>query len=301
MEIGFIGLGNMGGAIAGRLARTGHDLIVYDIDPAAVTKLTGLGATAAGSARDVASRTAVVMVCLPTPDVVVDVLTGEDGVITGSAVRTAVDLSTSGPAASETVNGRLTAAGIGFLDSPISGGIAGAEAGTLVVMAAGAPEVLETVRAPLDDISKQVVHIGTEPGLGQAMKLTNNMLAAACAIASFEVMTVGVKAGLDPAVMVEVIQGSTGNNHAMHTTVPRSVLTREFPQRFTTELFHKDVTLGLREAERLGVPLSVIPVVRQFLQFGITQGDGPRDYAHLIKHLERWSGVEVGAKEEHDG
>jgi len=126
------------------------------------------------------------------------------------------------------------------------------------------------------------------------MKIVNNTLCAVSIVASCETLVYGAKAGLDPKTMLDVINVSSGRSFATQEKVPQCILNREFPTRFTTDLLHKDIKLCMEEAEKLGVPMTVSPAARQFLAFAISQGDGPRDYAHIIRHIEGWAGQEFG-------
>ena len=294
MQIGFIGLGNMGGRIAARLLQADHQLVVHDVKETATAPLVERGARVAGSPKEVASLAEVVMLCLPTPTAVAETVCGESGVANGTAVRIVIDLSTSGPTTSRQIAQALDQRGVALLDAPVSGGTRGAEQGTLSVMTAGKEEALAQVRPLLETFGKHIFHLGVEPGLGQTMKLVNNTLTAASVLASFEGLVLGAKAGLDPQQMLDVINVSSGRSFATLEKIPQCVLHRNFPLRFTTDLLLKDVTLCLDEAEKLGVPMWVSSAVRQYLSFAVGRGDGPKDYAHVIKHLESWANVEFG-------
>ena len=208
-RFGFVGIGRMGGPMCGRLLDAGHAVCVFDTDANAVTALTARGATAAASAAEVASQAAVVLVSLPTPAIVRDVILGANGVASGSKVRTIVDLSTTGARVEQEIAQALSAKGISLVDSPVSGGVAGATKGTLAVMTACAQEQLEQLR-PVLEVFGKVFYLGAKPGFGQTMKLCNNLLSAAAMAITSEAMVMGVKAGLDPRVMLDVINAGTG-------------------------------------------------------------------------------------------
>src|SRR5690606_35939074 len=201
--VGFVGLGQMGGPMSRRLLDAGHRLIVHDVRPEAVDALVAAGAEAAASPAEVAARAALVLVSLPTPEVVRAVVLGPDGLIQGGALRTYVDLSTTGQAVAVEVAAALGERGIVTLDAPVSGGVRGAREGTLAVMAAGPTGEVERVR-PLLEAFGRVFHVGERPGLGQLMKLANNFLSATAIVATAEAVALGVKGGLDPATMVAV-------------------------------------------------------------------------------------------------
>ncbi len=295
MQIGFIGLGTMGQRMARRLLDHGQRLAVYDTNPASVAALTAQGATAAASPAELASRADLVLCSLPSPAVVEAVLTGPGGVIEGTAARIVVDLSTTGAAATRAIAAKLAAAGKTLLDAPVSGGPSGAAAGTLSMMISGDEAAYAEADPVLRIIGKTHFYLGAQSGLGQTMKLVNNMLTATSTIAAYEALVFGAKAGLDAKTMLDVLNVSSGRSFGTEVKIKECILDRSFPMRFTTEMLHKDVRLGLAEAEALGVPMSVIPAVRQFLAFAISQGDGPKDYAEVIKHIEGWAGVQFGA------
>jgi 3-hydroxyisobutyrate dehydrogenase len=287
--------------MAARLLAAGHQVVAHDVTPAAVEALAALGAEVAGSVAAVADAVEAVLVSLPTPAVVEQVLIGEGGLIGGSAVRTVVDLSTTGPAVSERVSAALRVRGIALVDAPVSGGVTGAEAGALAVMASGDPAAFGAVRPLLEVIGSNIFYLGPQPGQGQTMKIVNNMMCAAAAVSAFEALVLGSKAGLEAQIMLDVINVSSGRSFATEVKIPQCIADRGFPMRFSTELLHKDVTLCIQEAERLGVPMWVNQTVRQFLGFGVSQGLGQRDYAELIKLIEQWAGAEFGAAPQPEG
>ncbi len=295
MDIGFVGLGTMGFHMARRLIEAGHKLTVYDTRPEAVTRLTALGAAAASSPKDVADRVETVMASLPSLDAVWQVATGKDGVIEGSRIRRFVDLSTSGARMAQRISEALAPKKIVQVDSPVSGGPGGAERGTLAVMVSGPASDIELLRPALSVFGKIFV-IGEKPGMAQTMKLANNLLSATAMAATSEAMVMGVKAGLDPAVMVEVINAGSGMNTATRDKFPRAVLPGTFDYGFTNGLMYKDVRLSLDEAEGMGVPMWVGSMVRQMFQLATTQQGADADFTTIVKCVEEWSGVEVRAR-----
>lgn len=295
MRIGFIGLGNMGRHMVARLLAGGHQVLVHDLNLAAVDELAALGAERGGSASIIADEVEIILASLPTPGVVEAVLTGETGVINGSRVRTVIDLSTTGPVVSARVAARLREKNIDLVDAPVSGGVTGAEAGTLAIMVSGAPAAVDAAGPLLEVLGTKIFNLGSEAGQGQTMKVVNNMLCAAAAASAFEGLVLGAKAGIDSKTMLDVINASSGRSFATEVKIPQCVLERNFPLRFTTELLHKDVTLGIDEAARLGVPIPVNQAVRQFLAQGLSAGMKDQDYAHLIKLIEEPAGAQFGS------
>ncbi len=292
-KLGFIGIGNMGLPMALRLIDRGYGLAVFDIRKDAVAPLIARGARAAKSPADVASEAQTVLVSLPTPDAVQEVALGSNGIAKGSAVRVYVDLSTTGPQVAQLVANVLGEKGVSVLDAPVSGGVKGAEKGTLTVMVSGAMSVFEGVNPVLESIGENLIYVGERPGLAQIMKLVNNLLNATALAASSEAFVLGAKAGLDPEIMLRVINASTGRNSATEDKFPRSILPRTFDWGFTTDLIYKDVKLCLEQAETLGVPMWVGNAVRQLWAYAVSQGGGPRDFTTIIQYIESWAGVEV--------
>jgi len=236
-------------------------------------------------------------VSLPTPDVVEAVAVGGDGIIHGAKVRRYIDLSTTGAVTAVRVSGKLGERGIACLDSPVSGGVRGAEAGTLALMVSGPKDFYEDMLSAFRAIGTNPFYLGEAPGLGQTMKLTNNYLSATANIATAEALVMGVKAGLDPAVMVEVFNASSGRNDSTMNKVPNSILNRRFDKSMKQRLLHKDVKLCMAEAEALGVPMWLGNSVKQVLEFAVSQGTGEEPSVALIKYLEKWADVTVGKEE----
>jgi 3-hydroxyisobutyrate dehydrogenase-like beta-hydroxyacid dehydrogenase len=290
--VGFIGLGNMGAPMAARLLAAGYALVVHDVRPETVAALVAKGARAAGSPAAVASEVETVLLSLPTPPTVREVVLGANGVASGSKVRTLVDLSTTGATMAREIAAALAARGITAVDSPVSGGVAGAAAGTLAVMVAG-PRALCASLEPLLAVFGKVFFIGERPGLGQTMKLANNLLSATAMAATAEAIVFGVKAGLDPAVMCDVINAGSGRNTASQDKVPRQVLTRRFAHGFATGLMYKDVRLCLEEAQAAGAPMPVASAVRALWARANDELGADSDMTAIVQLLERAAGVEV--------
>ena len=292
-EVGFLGLGRMGGAMAERLLRSGVRLHVHDPSAAAMDRLVPLGAVPHDSPAAVADAADLVLACLPNAGVSEAVLAGPDGVLAGTRVATYVEVSTVGSAAAERIAATLAARGIGFLDAPISGGPPGARAGTLAVMAAGPGPVLAHVRPVLDRFGRTVVHVGERPGLGQMMKLVNNLVVAANMATLFEALVLGAKAGLDPDQMAAVVNASTGRSMVSQEMLPASVLSGRFDFGATVSVMEKDVSLGLAEAARLGVPMWTLEQSARLWRFARIQGMAGDDITALIRLMEGWAGTSV--------
>ena len=314
--VGLLGLGAMGGRMAARLLASGRRLLVHDPSEAAVAAAVMLGADARGSAAEVADGAEIVLLSLPTPEVVREVACGAaveqggsgsaegqradpadgvGGLIAGSAIRICVDLSTTGPAVSREIAERLTAAGIALLDAPVSGGVRGAEAGTLTAMVAGEPATLQAVRPLLEELAGNVFHVGQEPGMGQLAKVINNLLSATALVASAEAVALGVEQGLDAQVLLDVLNASSGRNSATATKLPQAVLPRTFDFGFALALMDKDVQICLREARAAGLELPVGEAVARAWAEAQTASAPGADCTEIVRLVEQRSGTVISS------
>jgi 3-hydroxyisobutyrate dehydrogenase-like beta-hydroxyacid dehydrogenase len=289
MHLGFIGVGKMGGPMAGRLLDAGHTLTVFDAREAALQPLLQRGARKAGSAAAVAAEVETLLVSLPTPDIVRQVALS---IAAGGKLRNFVDLSTTGPRVAREVAAALAQKGITGVDSPVSGGVSGAEKGTLAVMLA-CPQDRRALLEPVLKVFGRVFYLGEQPGLGQTMKLCNNLLSATAMAISCEAVVMGVKAGLDPRVMIDVINAGSGRNSATQDKFPKAILPRSFDFGFTNALMHKDVKLCVEEAEAMGVPMWVGSAVRQLWAYSASRMGADTDFTTIVRCIEEWAGVEV--------
>jgi 3-hydroxyisobutyrate dehydrogenase-like beta-hydroxyacid dehydrogenase len=290
-ECGFIGLGRMGGAMARRLLDAGHPVVAYDLSEAARDALASRGARIAPSAQAVADTAPIVFLSLPTPEIVLDTVLGANGVIAGGRLEVCVDLSTSGPDAAIRLAAGLSESRIASIEAPVSGGIKGAREGTLSLMVSGPAPAWQRVR-PLLEIFGRPFFMGERAGAGQTMKLVNNLLGA-CAIAiTAEGMTIGAKAGLDAARMIEVLNVSSGRSSATHDKWPRAVLPRTFDFGFAAGLCLKDVRLCLAAARSLGVPLHVGAAVSGLLERTVSALGADADFTAMTKIVEHDAGLD---------
>ncbi len=292
-NIGFIGLGKMGVPMASRLIDAGYELTVYDVRRESVDLLVARGAHAAASPAAVGHAAATVLLSLPDPATVRAVALGADGVASGSKVKTVLDLSTTGATAAREIAAALAARGIAGVDSPVSGGVAGAVKGTLAVMVA-CPRTLFAELEPMLSRIGRVFFIGERAGMGQTMKLANNLLSATAMAATSEAVVFGVKAGLDPSIMIEVINAGSGRNTASQDKFPKSILPRSFDFGFTNGMMYKDVRLCLEEANASAVPMPVAGAVRDLWRRVFEEIGGEHDFTTIAQLVERAAGVEIG-------
>lgn len=293
MRIGFIGLGHMGFPMARHLVEANYDVVAFDTRQEAVDDLVELGAQSGTSVKDVADRAETVMASLPSPEASLVVATGAGGVIEGALVKRFVDFSTIGSRTARQVHDRLAQRNVVAIDSPVSGGVAGAEKGTLALMVSGPRTDFDVLTSPLELIGRPF-YIGDKPGSAQTMKLVNNMLAATGLIATCEAVVMGVKSGLDPQVMIDVLNAGSGGTSASRDKFPRSILPRTFDYGFATALMVKDVRLYLEEANALGLSSEVAEAVGRLWENAIRELGPDSDFTAAIKPIEAAAGVVVG-------
>jgi 3-hydroxyisobutyrate dehydrogenase-like beta-hydroxyacid dehydrogenase len=291
-SIGFIGVGRMGGRLARRLIDADYKLTIFDTSEAVMRPFVERGASAANSPAAVASACEIVITCLPTPSVVHSVALGTSGIAEGSKVKIFIDMSTTGATYARRIAEGLREKGIKSVDAPVSGGLVGAEKGTLAVMVSCDEAVLPKI-TPMMEVLGKVFFVGREPGMGQTMKLLNNLLSATAMAIASEAVVMGVKAGLDAKQVCEVISAGTGRNSATADKIPRCVIPRAFNTGFSIALLNKDVRLCLEEADTLGVPMIVGNAVRQLLAVTMASEGPDADMTETVKPLEKWTGVEV--------
>ncbi|MFC7133260.1 MULTISPECIES: NAD(P)-dependent oxidoreductase [Salinibaculum] len=261
-SVGFIGLGNLGGAMAEKLVEHGHDPLVFDIDDDALDTLVAAGATAADSAADLAARSDVVMLCLPSHTIVEQIVLGENGIADAlSPGDILVDTTTSEPETTQRIQERLDEDGIDFLGAPVSGGRPGARQQALTVMVGGDGDLLETVRPLLDAFAGNIYHVGDQPHHGHAMKLINNYLSYVNMIATTEATLAGEALGLDLETMLAVINDSSGRNSWSEEKFPEEVVTGEFDRGSSLNIAEKDVELGRAVVSKHGPDLELADVV----------------------------------------
>jgi 2-hydroxy-3-oxopropionate reductase len=278
----------MGNPIGKHLIAKGHELLVYDISAAALSAMVEAGAKAAASTLDVCNRATIVFTSLPTPAVFTQVLLGEGGIKDGQAVKVVVDLSTVGSRATKAAAAGLAARGIDLVDAPVSGGAAGAKAGTLAVMVAGREQAVAQVKEMLEAFGKLFM-VGPDAGQAQLLKLLNNMLSSTAFAITSEAFVAGVKGGLDPQVMMSAINAGSGRSGASQDKFMKQVLPRSFDFGFPVGSVCKDIGLAVEECEALGVPMWIGNTVRQVWNSAARQDGMQRDMTELVKFIEAQS------------
>jgi len=297
-DIGFIGLGNMGAALARRLMQD-HTLHVWDINQAAVDSLVSDGAIAANGPGGVgASGAGLILTCLPTSVQVEQVIFGPDGVAEGLGKGALIaDMTTGDPLATKDMAARLAERGIDMIDAPVSGGVSGAEQGTIAIMI-GAPEALfDKVRPAFESISPNIFHAG-ETGAGHAMKLINNMISSCVRLATFEGVVLAAKAGIEPMRFAEILSKGSGRGYVADTSLPKFVIPGRKNQDFGLALMHKDLTLATKLGQDMKVPLTTGNYAREIFRGALNRlGEGV-DITQLIRIFEDAAGVDVCATQE---
>lgn len=291
--LGFVGLGAMGARMVARLLEAGHEVTVFDTREEARAQLAEQGASAVESPRAVADAAETVLVSLPAPEIVRGVATGDDGLLGGSAMRRYVDLSTTGGPVAEEVAELLGAEGVDCVDAPVSGGPAGAEAGSLTFMVAGPGDAIEAVRPLLETLGSKLFVVGDRAGQGQIAKVINNLMSASAIAITAEAMTLGVKAGLDAKTLLDVVGVSSGSSNAALDKFPNQVLTRRFDHGFRLALMAKDVRLCLAEAQRRDVPMLLGSTVDQLWGLAEQQGSEGDDCTAIVRMFEDWAGATI--------
>jgi 3-hydroxyisobutyrate dehydrogenase len=292
-NIAFIGLGAMGKPMAANIVKAGYSLKVFDVAKAVVEEMVAQGATAAASPGEAAVGCEFVFMSLPNAAIVDQVITAQNGVLTGShAGQIIIDLSSVTPGHTQKMAALAADKGVEYLDAPVSGGVAGAIAGTLTIMVGGEEAVFERCREILQVVGKKLYHVGPA-GAGDTMKLVNNLLLGINMVGVAEALTLGVKAGLDPKAMLDVIGVSSGRSYALEAKVPNFVLPGNFEPGFAIDLQYKDLEMATQTAKELGMPLLLTNLAQQVYETARASGLGRKDISAVITLLEDLANVEV--------
>lgn len=268
MQLGYIGLGNMGGPLAGRLAQR-HPLRVFDLREDLVAGFVDRGATAASSPAEIGAACDMVLTCLPTSDSVRDVIFGPDGLADALKPGTLIaDMTTGDPAKTRAMAADLGAKGIDLIDAPVSGGPRGANEGTIAIMVGAPKELFDRARPVFESISPNIFHAG-DVGAAHAVKVGNNLLNLGCRLMTFEVVSMLVNNGVAPDKAVEILQKSSGRNYATEITLPDNILSGTMFQGFTMGLMRKDGSLALELGRASDSPMPFGNLAREILQTAI--------------------------------
>lgn len=286
MRIGYLGIGNMGLPMAGKVLDAGHELWVYDVREEAMRPLLERQARRVASPKELADTCDTVFVSLPTLAIFRRVLSDANGLLAGSAIKTLVNTCTVGQPFVGKVQALCAARGVTVIDAPISGGPAGARAGTLAVMVSGDAGKVTELMPVFRAWGKTIVVAGDTPGVAQIMKLTNNVLCAVAFVATSEAMTMSGRAGIPADAMLEILNNGSGRNFATMSLFPQAVLPGTYDYGATIEILMKDVDLAIEQGEELGVPMWVCQAARLVMKHGVFQGRAQQDLSRIVQIIE---------------
>ena len=294
MRVGFIGTGSIGRPMASQVLAAGFSLVVHDIDQDAVTPLLEGGAEWADSPKAVAEQCEIVCTCLPGPPEFQQVVYGEDGVLEGiSEGSVFVDHTTNSPELVRDTYRRLERVGVAMLDAPVSGGAEGARTRDLTMLVGGDSDTLERCRSVLDAIAKTVMHVG-DIGAGCVCKIAHNCAGFSLDMATVECLTMGARAGVDPAILLEVFQKcAIGRNFNIHTRLPDTLFSGDFEPRFALKTAMKDMRLATELAEHYGVPMNLTAVCEAEMEEAMSRGWDGLDSSAFLRLQEERSGVQL--------
>ncbi len=294
-EIGFVGLGIMGKPMARNLMKADYKVTVYDIVAEAVEELAGDGATPASSAAEVASKVPLIITMVPDSPQSEAAIMGPGGVLEGASKGdTVIDMSSIAPSSSQKIASACEAAGVSFLDAPVSGGETGAIEGTLAVMVGGQKEIFDANFDMLSAMSGSIVLCGGY-GAGNTTKLANQIIVAGNIAALGEAMVLARKSGIDPQVVFDAIKGGLAGSTVMNTKGPM-MIEGNFDPGFRIVLHQKDLHNAILTGKEVGVPLVVTSLVQQMLGSLINEGKGNSDHSAIANFMEDMAGVSISGK-----
>lgn len=295
MKIGFIGIGQMGFPMANRIIDAGYELSLFDIRKEITQPLLDKGAKFSESPKKMAITCDIILSSLPGPKEVEEIVYGNEGLIYGwKSGDIYIDMSTNSPTTIRRIAESAIQKGVSVLDAPVSGGVTGAKRGTLSIMVGGDPNVLEKVRKILEVLGSKIFHVG-DVGCGNVAKLINNMIALCCNAACAEGFVLGVKAGISPEILYEVLISGTANNWNLQQ-YPNTVFKENFEPGFRIELAHKDIQLALSLGTEYRVPTPLSVITQQGLLEAMACGLGSKDVQSIIINFEKVAGIKVVQK-----
>ncbi|MBP2637103.1 MAG: hgd [Firmicutes bacterium] len=293
MNVGFIGIGAMGKPMAQNLVTANYPLYIYDVNQPAVADMVAQGAIACNSPRELAQNCQVIILMLPNAAIVETTLTGEQGLLAGGqAGQTIIDMSSVASASTRRMAALAQVQQINYIDAPVSGGVTGAAAGTLTIMVGGETTAVQAVEPILKVLGKKIYHVGGI-GAGDSIKVVNNLLLGINMAAVAEALVLGVKSGLDPQVMLEIIKESSGRSYALEAKTANFILKNNFAPGFAIDLEYKDLELAMETAKGLDMPLPLAAMAQQVFAMAKAKGLGREDISAVIKVWEELAGVQV--------
>ena len=292
MKVGFIGLGNMGKPLADRLL-INNELFVYDLDQKKLEYFTNKGAISCSTPSELASTTSIIFLCLPTSTIVDKVINGENGLIKSATKGSyIIDMTTGEPETTRRIAKILKEKEINFIDAPVSGGPKGAHQGNIAIMVGGTERQFAKIKPIMDDISSNIFYAG-KIGSGHSIKAGNNLLNLICRMATFEVISLLVKDGVDPKKAVEIIQKSSGRNYATEITLPDNILSGKMVQGFSTGLMKKDAGVATKIADSNNVEIPLGKLSQELLKNTIDEFGENADMSNVALTYEKLTGAKI--------
>ncbi|MFB4164666.1 NAD(P)-dependent oxidoreductase [Alteribacillus sp. JSM 102045] len=293
MKLGIIGVGNMGGRIAKKFLEHGVQVGVYDLNQEALRELNAAGASVAENPAQLAREYQYIITILPNAEIVKKTVLGENGVVEGFTEKNMlIEMTSSIPTVTKELAVTLEGKGHRMVDAPVSGGIKKAGDGTLTIMVGGKEEDFTEINPLLNYIGQNIVHVG-EIGAGHTIKALNNLVSATTLAVTGEAISLGVKLGLDPNKMLDVINSSTGRSHSSDFKFPNQILPRKFEGGFTLDLMVKDLTIALGMADEKRTPMFISSAAYQLWKYAWANGQGELDHTTIVKFIEEMAQVEI--------
>ena len=292
MKIGFIGLGNMGKPLAERLLLN-NQLFVHDLNQKNLDYFTNKGAIACSTPSELASNTSRIFLCLPTSTIVEKIITGENGLLNSTTKGSfIIDMTTGEPEVTRKIAEILEEKEINFIDAPVSGGPKGASQGNIAIMVGGTESQFSTIKPIMNSISSNIFYAG-KIGSGHSIKAGNNLLNLICRMATFEVISLLVKDGVDPKRAIEIIQKSSGRNYATEITLPDNILSGKMIQGFSTGLMKKDAGIATKIADLNKVEIPLGKLSQELLKKTIDEYGEDADMSNVALTYEKLSGAKI--------
>ncbi len=288
--VAFVGVGRMGSRMALRLIDAGYNLRVFDPNTKATEEIAAKGAIVTNSASEAAKNASFLMCSLPTPSTLRTAVLGEEGALNSLGEGAIIiDFSTVDPSTTRDLAKECSKKGVGFIDAPVSGGVAGAANGSLIVMAGAEIQILEAARPILNSLAGRIVHCGPV-GSGQLVKLAHNLLTAINTVALGEVLAASVKAGANLGVLTDVLSGGLAGSKILDY-LPKTLFSANRPANFALDLMHKDISLCLSEFSEFPMPIG--QAVRQIYNAARAEGLGSKDSTSVAEVFERLLNVDL--------
>ena len=293
MTAGFIGTDSMGLPLAANILKQEQSLVAFDINPEATKSLADKQARIVASPVEVANEAEIVFACMPSIESFRHIVSGKDGIIHGTQMKTFVNLGTMGTEALAEIEAVLKEKGIPMLDSPITGGVQRAWDADITVITSGPQAVYDKAEPFLKSFARDIHYVGEKIGQAQIAKICNNIMSFTNMIIGLEALVMAAKGGVDPEKVLDVINSGSGQNSATLTKIPNYVMKGNFEMEAPMHIIAKDAMLWRMESERLQTPTNVASASYQTLQQALAMGLGDGDFSEIVKLMERASDFEL--------